>query len=68
MREGGKPHPLKVSYFESKYSSRRFSKKTNGQRLTLLGNNSSSQKKQISLFVFLENLRLDKLLSKLTDL
>ena len=68
MREGGKPLPLKVSYFKSKFSSRRFSKKTNERRLTLLGNNSSSQKKQISLFVFLENLRLDKLLSKLTDL
>ena len=31
-------------------------------------NNSSSQKKQIRSFIFLENLRLDNLLSKLTDL
>ena len=33
-------------------SSRSFSKKTNEGRLTLLRNNSSSQKKQIRLFVF----------------
>ena len=49
-------------------SSRRFSKKTNERRLTLLRNNSSSQKKEIRPFVFLENLRLGKLLLKLTDL
>ena len=48
--------------------SRSFSKKTNEGRLTLLRNNSSSQKKEIRPFVFLENLRLGNLLSKLTDL
>ena len=46
----------------------RYSKKQQEQRLALLRNNSSSQKKQIRSFIFLENLRLDILLSKLTDL
>ena len=40
-----------------------FSKKTNERRLTLLRNNSWSQKKQIRLFVFLKNLGLEILLS-----
>ena len=52
-----------MSYYEILLSP----KKPNEQRLTLLRNNSWSQKKLIRLFFFFENLRLDILLSKLTD-